>query len=397
MMLSMNNRVDGILLKQGILVILICTFCVSTVGASIIGEKWSVVLGNASWSPRYDHTAFAFNNELWILGGSGGNDVWKSGDGLTWAKVTDRAGWLSRSGHTSVVFDNRMWVLGGGSGSGMKNDVWYSEDGSTWTQATGNAGWSPRSGHASVVYDGKIWVLGGGSGSDMKNDVWCSTDGNSWIQVTGNANWSSRSGHTAIVFDNKMWVLGGSSQSDAWYSTDGITWIAATENAEWTHRSGHQSVVFGGKMWILGGYIGLRSMAARQELASNDAWYSYDGKIWYPATDEAEWSPRYGHQAVVFHDRMWVLGGNEPGDPESGVFDLGPGEYVYSRLPDIIDNDVWQSVSVIKSPTTAPPVVQTHITGKITSRSSPVSVITISLSGIVSVFLFFGYRKGRLR
>jgi hypothetical protein len=383
--------------KHLILVILISLTCVSIVGASIIGEDWLPVSANASWSPRYDHTALVFNDELWVLGGSGGNDVWKSGDGVSWNKVTDSAGWLPRSGHASVVFDNRMWVLGGISGTILKNEVWYSTDGVTWTEATKNAGWAPRSGHASLVYEGKIWVLGGGSGSGVKNDVWYSEDGSTWVQATGKANWSPRLGHTSLVYDGKMWVLGGESKSglknDVWYSTDGSSWTAATETAEWTYRSGHQSVVFGEKMWILGGYIGLRSMSGRQELSINDVWYSYDGKIWYPATMEAHWSPRYGHQAVVFHDRMWVLGGIEPGGPESAVFDLGPGEYVYSRLPDIIDNDVWESDSVIKSPTTTL-VTPAHQREKAT-QSSPVSIITICSSLIVCIFLY--YRRGNTR
>jgi len=382
-------------MKHAILIALMCITCVSAVDATIVGEEWSPVTGNASWSPRYDHTALVFNNELWVLGGSGGNDVWKSADGRTWSKVTDSAGWLPRIGHASVVFDNRMWVLGGGSGS-LNNDVWYSTDGVTWTEATKNAGWSPRSGHASFVYEGKIWVLGGGSGS-LNNDVWYSTDGVTWTEATKNAGWSPRLGHASFVYEGKIWVLGGGSESgvknDVWYSTDGGSWTPVTETAEWTCRSGHQSAVFGGRMWVLGGYIGLRSRSGRQEVAANDIWYSYDGKIWYPATMEADWSPRYGHMAVVFHDRMWVLGGNEPGGPEGAIFDLGPGEYVYSRLPDIIDNDVWKSDSVIKSPTTTS-VTSKPPTGKPTqSSSTPVIIVCSTLF----LCIFLDYRKRNIR
>jgi hypothetical protein len=145
-------------------------------------------------------------------------------------------------------------------------------------------------------------------------------------------------------------------------------------------------------MWVLGGYTGLKSMYGRQEVSSNDAWYSYDGKIWYPATDNAGWSPRNGHRAVVFHDRMQVLGGIHPGGPEGAVFDLGPGEYVYSKLPDTLDNDVWESVSVIKSPASAS--VTSSPQGEKVTQFSPVSLITICLS-LAACILIYGRMSRR--
>lgn len=393
----MRSCYNEVPVKQGLLIVLIGIFCISAVDAEIIGEKWTIVTGNANWSPRFDHSALVFDNKMWVLGGSGGNDCWDSRDGVTWIKVTDSAGWLPRSGHSSVVFDNRMWILGGGSGTEMKNDAWYSADGSTWTQATAHAGWSPRMGHTSLVYDNKLWVIGGegidNGSSTPYNDVWYSTDGSAWIRATADANWSPRWGHTSLVYHNKMWVIGGKEidnrrsmqYNDVWYSADGSTWIQATADAEWSRRSEHQSVVFGQRMWVLGGYTGLKSRNGRQELASNDAWYSYDGKIWYPATDNAGWSPRNGHQVVVFHDRMQVLGGIEPGGPEDMIYELGPGEYVYSKLPDTLDNDVWESVSVIKSPTSSS-VTPSSIREKPT-QSAPLSPITIWSSLIICIIV----------
>jgi len=405
-MIVMRFCLGNVPVKQTLLIILIGIASAGAANAEIIGERWSPVTGNASWSPRFEHTALVFDDKMWVLGGAGGNDVWDSDDGVTWIKATDSTGWLPRSGHSSVVFDNRMWILGGGSGADMKNDVWYSADGRAWDLATAHASWSPRMGHSALVYDNKMWVIGGDAEAPMnrfkaeiKNDAWYSTDGRTWVLATANASWSPRWGHSALVHDNKMWVIGGEGSengsstffNDAWYSADGRTWIQATANAEWSPRSEHQSVVFGQRMWVLGGYIGLRSSYGRQEVAANDAWYSYDGKIWYPATGDAGWSPRNGHQAVVFHDRMQVLGGIEPGGPEGTIFDLGPGEYVYSRLPDTLVNDVWESNSVIKSPTTAS-LAPTRPNGK-TTQSSPVSFVTICSSLIVCIILYYGKGK----
>ena len=392
--------------KQGLIIILISIASVSAVNAEIIGEQWSPVTGNASWSPRFDHTALVFNDKMWVLGGAGGNDAWNSNDGVTWIKATDSAGWLPRSGHSSVVFDNRMWILGGGSGTDIKNDVWYSADGRTWIRATAHANWSPRSGHSVLVYDNKMWVIGGDAEAPMnqfkiefKNDVWYSVDGRTWVLATANASWSPRWGHSALVYDNKMWVIGGEGSenrssthyNDAWYSADGRTWIQATANAEWSPRSEHQSVVFGQRMWVLGGYFGLKSIY--REVSTNDAWYSYDGKIWYPATDDAGWSPRSGHQALVFNNRMWVLGGKEPGNPQNRGIDLGPGYEQYQRSYNVIDNDVWESNSVIKSPASAS--VTPTLPKEKQTQSSPVSFITICLSLIVCILLY--YRQGAIR
>jgi len=404
-MFILRSQYEAVPVKAGLLIVLVGIVCIGAVDAEILGEKWTPVTGNANWSPRFDHTALVFDNMMWVLGGSGGNDVWDSSDGIIWSKATDSAGWLPRSGHSSVVFDNRMWILGGGSGADLKNDVWYSTDGTTWIQATADANWSPRRGHTALVYDNKLWITGGegiDNGSSMNyKDVWYSADGTTWIQATAHANWSPRGGHTALVYNDKMWVIVGEEidnrrsiqYNDVWYSTDGTAWIQATADAEWSPRSDHQSVVFGQRMWVLGGYTGLKSMYGRQEVASNDVWYSYDGKIWYPATDGTGWSPRNGHQVVVFHDRMQVLGGIKPGGPEGTIYDLGPGEYAYSKLPDTLDNDVWESVSVIKSPasvsvTPSPP-------GEKLTQSSPLSVITTCLSLIGCILLY--YRRGNIR
>jgi N-acetylneuraminic acid mutarotase len=60
-------------------------------------------------------------------------------------------------------------------------------------------------------------------------------------------------------------------------------------------------------MWILGGtenyYFG------DEKSLKNDVWYSADGKEWELATQNAPWSPRAYHQAVVLNDKIYVLGG----------------------------------------------------------------------------------------
>jgi hypothetical protein len=113
-----------------------------------------------------------------------------------------------------------------------------------------------------------------------------------------------------------MWIMGGwfdgrlpghSASSEVWYSTDGAKWEQATPSAGWSPRIAAGAVVFKDKMWILGGtenyYFG------DEKSLKNDVWSSADGQNWTQATADAGWSPRAYHAAVVHNDRLWVFGG----------------------------------------------------------------------------------------
>jgi hypothetical protein len=85
-----------------------------------------------------------------------------------------------------------------------------------------------------------------------------------------------------------------------------MQWTQATDSAGWSARAG-QAVVFDNKMWMLGG-------VGNGDTLKNDVWYSINGIDWILATDSAGWSKRAGHASEVFDNKMWVLGGvNEQG------------------------------------------------------------------------------------
>ena len=79
-------------------------------------------------------------------------------------------------------------------------------------------------------------------------------------------------------------------------------WIRYT--APWARRSGHTAVVFDNKMWVMGG-----SSTFNFGTPKNDVWYSDDGITWTQATASAGWSARSNHTSVVFDDKIWVIGG----------------------------------------------------------------------------------------
>ena len=233
---------------------------------------------------------------------------------MTWTQATDSAGWGPRSSHTSVVFDGKMWVLGGAKEwpTTYANDVWWSTDGATWTCATDSAPWQKRCCHASVVFDNKMWVLGGlgwdGSAYAFLHDVWWSTDGASWICATDSAPWSGRENHQVTTFDNRMWLVAGVTNfnpprapREVWYSTDGGTWVCANAAAPWVGREAPALEVYHDTMWLMGGQTSAALL--------NDVWCSTDGDSWVRRVGAAPWSKRWGHRAVVLEDRLWMTGG----------------------------------------------------------------------------------------
>ena len=315
------------------------------------------------WLKIDSHTSVVFNGKIWVMGGNGGsnlNDVWSSTDGSTWTESTppgeaskDTDGtagtaanwWTGRYGHTSVVFNGKIWVMGG-TGDASYNDVWSSADGSNWTQVDAAADWKARYDHTSVVFDPgdgeKIWVMGG---SDVDynnlNDVWSSPDGSTWTEAMlpndkdgspvtkDNTNWwKARRGHTSVVFDpgdgKKIWVMGGTdvdynNLNDVWSSDNGQTWGKGTGL---THPFPSESTVeYKGRLWSIGAY--------------SEA-YSDDIKVFLSFLSSADpatgWTAEdtlpkaiYSTQAVVFKNRIWVLGGNYGESRTDKVWKMGPG------------------------------------------------------------------------
>ncbi|MGA2508216.1 MAG: hypothetical protein ABSF80_12150, partial [Chitinispirillaceae bacterium] len=187
-----------------------------------------------------------------------------------------------------------------------------------FTEATSAAAFAVRFGQSSVVFNNKMWVIGGGdcNSDEMYNDVWNSTDGITWTLVTPSADFPRRQCHRSVVFNNKMWVIGGetiqlppggSGQvtypqfNDVWYSTDGVSWTFAG-NAGFSARSNHTAVVYNNKIWIIGGDDGSHLLS--------DVWCSSDGVSWVQVTDSANFPGREYHSSVVFDNKIWIFGGN---------------------------------------------------------------------------------------
>jgi uncharacterized protein YeaO (DUF488 family) len=74
---------------------------------------------------------------MWVLGGWKNNpstnlgDVWYSHDGRDWKQLRSNVIWKERHEHSAFVFDDKLWVAGGHARP-LANDVWSIEIPPDW-------------------------------------------------------------------------------------------------------------------------------------------------------------------------------------------------------------------------------------------------------------------------
>lgn len=238
-----------------------------------------------------------------------------------WQKVTAVAAWQPRDSMARAVFKNRIWILGGwfDSYQPCPRDIWSSADGAHWDLVRAEAPWKHSDLSMSLAFADKLWLMGGWFNGRLPdgeagNEVWASSDGSDWEQMTPAAGWSPRLGAGAVVFKNRMWILGGlenyysgtgkNLRNDVWSSPDGVRWHQQCAEAPWSPRAFHQAVVFEDKIWVLGGgnYV-------PEYRASSDVWSSEDGVHWTEVTAAAPWCARLWFSSLVYRNCLWVLGG----------------------------------------------------------------------------------------
>lgn len=155
-----------------------------------------------------------------------------------------------------------------------------------------------------------------------------------WTCVNPEASFTPRDGSGAYCFRDTMYLIGGwdpynpidyplITNNDVWWSVDGFNWQLKAI-APWEPRHVFGALVFDNKMWVLGG-------DQNQDHFQKDIWNSIDGKNWNLVTNNAPWGERVTHLTSVFNGKMWVMGGQKI---------VGPG---LSNQIDTVYNDVWNS------------------------------------------------------
>ena len=165
----------------------------------------------------------------------------------------------------------------------------------------------------------------------------------SWKSLTTDGGWGPYRTAAAGYFADKFWAFGaqsagfGAFNTGAFSSDDAITWSAVTTNIDTLPYAERQTTVFGfqNKMWLLGGVV--PSKGFNFSYVTNAVWSSSDGTTWAssphiasPAEGEL-WTGRERINAVVYKDKLWVIGGN--GYPAFGN----------ANAPGTPMNDVWST------------------------------------------------------
>jgi hypothetical protein len=99
-------------------------------------------------------------------------------------------------------------------------------------------------------------------------------------------------------------------------------WREVTTNAAFAGRDGAGALVFKDRMWLLGGW-NPRDKVNFPTICNSEVWSSVDGADWRLENPQAPWEGRHTVGYVVYDDRMWIMGA-----------DAQLGHY---------QNDVWSS------------------------------------------------------
>lgn len=196
--------------------------------------------------------------------------------------------------------------------------TWTSRDGAAWTKSE-----LPFSGVNSaylpyVQHDGATWTFGKlkGNYEDFQIDpvVQRTRDYKTWEQVGASPSLPHVIFYAAASFQGALWIIGGyngdAETSQVWKSTDGLAWTRVVEKAQWSARSGAKAVVFGDRLYLIGG-------GEIDGAQANDVWSSANGITWIQRTSSIAPERPTGYAPVVFDNRIWLIGANRAGEFKS--------------------------------------------------------------------------------
>lgn len=180
-------------------------------------ERWYNInaIGNFP-GPLCRHSAVVYNEEVYIYGGTNGdnenNSTYKLNlETQTWSQYPGSMPGVDS--HSAIVYKDLMIIFGGYQGGSLVNKLYIqSLSDFTWIQKEPDFFPSPRASHRAVLYNGHMWIYGGRSyDSNYLEDLWkLNLEDWTWslIEYTGNAP-GVVSAHSACVYGEVMLIFGG--------------------------------------------------------------------------------------------------------------------------------------------------------------------------------------------
>lgn len=193
----------------------------------------------------------------------------------------------------------------------------------TWTSTDGTR-WEPSSLPVSGInaaylklmhHDGAAWALGllEGNYQRFRIDpvIQRTTDYTTWETLGRSTAFPQVVFQASASFQGYLWLLGGYDGrreiSSVWRSRDGLDWELVVERAPWSPRSGASAVVFRERLFLIGGGV----IDGPQ---SREIWSSADGVAWEREADGVT-----GGTPIVFAGRLWMLGVNRDDGFSNGI------------------------------------------------------------------------------
>lgn len=276
---------------------------------------WTKVVDEGPWRKNYNFQMFVIDGKLTVLHPDG---TWMSKDGKAWEKSPLKNVINNQAFLDYVFFKGALYGLGYLEGNierfTFKPEIYRTTDFKKWDTISKNSNLPRRFFYRPFVFKEKIWIVGGEDRQTQFADVWNSPDGITWKKQVENAAFGKRSGSQVVELNGKLFLL----NNDVWSSTDGINWqLVTSEIVKGEEIFGYTAVVFDQKIWLLG--------CNRNGRFSSQVLVSSDGKNW--EGKNAPWTPRGGIAATVFNNAIYMTGGKYGGTPDHV-------DFVYS-------NDVW--------------------------------------------------------
>lgn len=86
-------------------------------------------------------------------------------------------------------------------------------------------------------------------------------------------------------------------------------WTCVTEHAAFAARDGAGALTFNDRMWLLGGW-NPGDKVHFPKICNSEVWSSTDGAEWTLELLQAPWEGRHTAGYVLHQDRMWIVGGD---------------------------------------------------------------------------------------
>lgn len=279
------------------------------------GYIWTKLLDSADWKKNYNFQLFSLHDTLWTFHPDGN---WFTIDGLHWTKSTLPNAINNLAFLDYVYFKGAMYGLGHFTGNieafTFTPTIYRSTDFIHWDTIAQQSNLPTRFFYHPFVFANKTWLIGGEDKAMRYSDIWNSDDGIHWVKQREQLPFGKRSGSQIVQLNGQLYLL----DNDVWRSSDGLNWQKLSDAiVQGEEIFGYTAVVFDDKIWLLG--------CNRNGRFSSQVLFSADGIHWQ--TQNAPWLPRGGIAATVHRNKIYMTGGKYGGTPNHPNFRY--------------DNDLW--------------------------------------------------------